>query len=521
MATLKTFSQASGLTLNLEKSSFFLLGPLHRNPPGFIRNYRITVSNGPITYLGIAFSHHDDFFYLNYAPELSRIKNLLNVWSIRDLTPIGKIVLIKTFAMSQLVYLLTVLPNPPINYFNELNTIFHNLILSKKPDKIKRTVLANQRDKDGLNMINIELFAKCLKCKWVKMLLDDRPSFWKLLFCHELREYGGKLLFDCNISKIDINVNNLFIRDVCNAWADSNFRPPVSDYSNQSILNNSYIKIDKNIVFSEILNKKNAHYIRNFFDENGSLLSYISFTTKFNITCNFPFTLYFGIIKAIPSSWKTNVTHVEKVNENIIRLICFTTSPRPNKLLYNYFRNGFVQRPTAIPKWEQICGRPVNWNRVFLLPFQAVRDTKIQYFQFRYIHRLVATNSFLYKIKQRESPLCTFCNTANESLAHLFWLCNITNSFWHGLFFRCLRQNVDLNEEVINFGYLDETKHPINFLLLHAKHFIYKCKLQNRLPIVSNFIHRFKFLLKVECFILKKNNRDVQALQLHETFWLG
>lgn len=43
LATLKMFSHASGLNLNLEKSFVFLLGSLHRNPPGSIRNSRITV----------------------------------------------------------------------------------------------------------------------------------------------------------------------------------------------------------------------------------------------------------------------------------------------------------------------------------------------------------------------------------------------------------------------------------------------------------------------------------------------
>ena len=148
MAVLNKFSQASGLNLNLDKSSLFLLGPLYRNPPGFIRNYRLCVSDGPITYLGVSFTHHhDDFFELNYAPKLSRIKNLLNLWSSRDLTPIGKILIIKTFAISQLVYLLTVLPNPPISFFKELDTLFHKFIWSKKPDKIKRSVLANHHGK--------------------------------------------------------------------------------------------------------------------------------------------------------------------------------------------------------------------------------------------------------------------------------------------------------------------------------------------------------------------------------------
>ena len=245
------------------------------------------------------------------------------------------------------------------------------------------------------------------------------------------------------------------------------------------------------------------------------------FVEKFNVTENFPFTLYYGIVKAIPSSWKTNVSYVENPNDNVTRLISFTTSSRPNKVLYNYFIKDYVQRPTAVIKWEQLSDSYCNWTDIFRLPFLAVRDAKVQYFQFRFIHRLVATNSFLYKIKLKDSPICTFCKVENETLAHLFWSCEIIRSFWHELFMRCTRHSFDLSLEFINFGLTNEVKHPVNFLLLHAKHFIFNCKLNDNLPRVSIFINKFKFLVEVECFILRKNNHDVRALQFQETFLRG
>ncbi|KAJ8017443.1 LINE-1 retrotransposable element ORF2 protein [Holothuria leucospilota] len=79
------------------------------------------ISDEPVNYLGISFTHHQrDFFKLNYVPKLSRIKSIINLWSSRDLTPSGKIVLIKTFLISQLVYLFSVLPNPTIQFFKDV-----------------------------------------------------------------------------------------------------------------------------------------------------------------------------------------------------------------------------------------------------------------------------------------------------------------------------------------------------------------------------------------------------------------
>ena len=51
-------------------------------------------------------------------------------------------------------------------------------------------------------------------------------------------------------------------------------------------------------------------------------------------------------------------------------------------------------------------------------------------FQFKLLHRGLATNSLLKKIGVKESDLCTFCKTETESLIHLFWSCGVTFIFW-------------------------------------------------------------------------------------------
>ena len=86
---LNNFTNISGLKVNFTKSFLFPLGPFVSNQPNHQKNFVYPFCTGPITYLGISFTfHHDDFFRLNYVPKLSRIKNLLQTWGTRDLTPI-------------------------------------------------------------------------------------------------------------------------------------------------------------------------------------------------------------------------------------------------------------------------------------------------------------------------------------------------------------------------------------------------------------------------------------------------
>ena len=55
------------------------------------------------------------------------MKKILNLWSYRDLTYIGKVTVIKTLALPILVQRLTVLPNPPYSVLNDIEEIFDKL----------------------------------------------------------------------------------------------------------------------------------------------------------------------------------------------------------------------------------------------------------------------------------------------------------------------------------------------------------------------------------------------------------
>ena len=103
--------------------------------------------------------------------------------------------------------------------------------------EIKRNVLIHDKCNGGLNMIDVRSFATSLKCKWVKLYLDENEGLWKFLFDEGLKKYGKRFLFECNFYKNDISISNSFIRDVCYAWSDFNYRlPDRYSYGNEFVL---------------------------------------------------------------------------------------------------------------------------------------------------------------------------------------------------------------------------------------------------------------------------------------------
>lgn len=103
------------------------------------------------------FNHNgNDLFRLNYLQTLSRLKNSLNLWSVRDLTPYGKNIIVKSFALSQPVFLYQVLPDPPDYFISEVQTCIFDFIWSRKSDKIKRNTMYNFIENGGLKVTHVK-----------------------------------------------------------------------------------------------------------------------------------------------------------------------------------------------------------------------------------------------------------------------------------------------------------------------------------------------------------------------------
>ena len=72
----------------------------------------------------------------------------------------------------------------------------------------------------------------------------------------------------------------------------------------------------------------------------------------------------------------------------------------------------------------------VNWENTYQLPFLFTTETKLRVFQFKFLHRRIATNDFLLKIGKKETDSCSFCAGSPETR---FWDCRSTQTFWNNV----------------------------------------------------------------------------------------
>ena len=73
----------------------------------------------------------------------------------------------------------------------------------------------------------------------------------------------------------------------------------------------------------------------------------------------------------------------------------------------------------------------IDWRSSYGLAFLCTRESKLRTFQFKFLHRRIATNSYLFKIGISSDNHCSFCKEHNETILHLFWECTFVQAFWN------------------------------------------------------------------------------------------
>ena len=162
-------------------------------------------------------------------------------------------------------------------------------------------------------------------------------------------------------------------------------------------------------------------------------------------------------------------------------------------------------------KWENILNIHRNtkwWQNHHIIPFDITKDTKLQWIQFRIIHRIIATNSFLKKIGYRETNLCTFCSVEEETTLHLFCECNYISSLWddfNSWLSEKFLEEISLQKQDIILGN-DRFIDIVNLLIILMKSFIYQNRMNNKIPRFINFIEYVKMYQKTEKYIFTNSN---------------
>ena len=510
------FGSMSGLKVNSDKTESLWIGSSKNSNSILFSNKQITWAKGKVNALGVWFSTlEENAFYINFSEKIERIKSIVNSWSARRLILLGKITIIKSLAVSQIVHVLSALPTHQ-GALKEINTLLYDFLWNGKGDKIKRTEMINDYDKGGLKMIDIHSFNKSLKMKWVQGYLNNvNHGKWKLFLDFHLQKYGGKVVFLSNLKPQDVpqlNLRDPFLREILEHWTTLNYTETNLDFNSMGIWHNSLIRIENRPFFYTSWLKAGVKEVRDLLNQDQTFLSYNAFVAKYNIKTNY--LEYFKVIAALQQFKKVCLPALD--NPSTDGTVSLLSHSNINKESYKRL----VQNKASIPlqiqeKWlseKDIGGNStVNWQNAYYLPFLCTRETKLRVFQFKFLHRRMATNDFLCKIGIKQVDSCSFCEETTETLVHLFWNCKYTQAFWKKLLEWMSQNIVNLKDSAFSpflcLGLVENVSNVLlHHLLLIARHYIYTCKLKNSIPKLQVYLQLLLTSMKIEKKIALDNS---------------
>ena len=385
---LHAFQKCSGLEINTTKTEGMWLGA-NRNKK--TKHFDIAWPSEPVFALGIHFTYRDEVSHQkNFEQKLTSVKNLLNIWYPRNLSLYGRITILKTLALSKLVYNTSML-SFPYSFVKTVNQTIKSFIWGKTA-KIKHTAKIGPKEKGGLNMPDFDIVNNSLKVTWIKRLSDSpHDANWSYIPLAYLNNVGGRFLFECNyeLKSLKVNIPLDFYKEALEAWQKLTVSTPESKEQilEEIIWNNRFITIDGSSVYYKQWHEAGVTKIRDIF-KGDSFLTFNDFASTFQIKTNF--LKYYGLCHAIPKKWINQLKGKSELTTNSLNnIIKLSLNKISCKAASQMFVKMKFEKPTAEKRMKQANFDEETIRLTYSIPFEVTKDIRLTILQFKIIHHIL------------------------------------------------------------------------------------------------------------------------------------
>ena len=376
------------------------------------------------------------------------------------MTPIGKICVIKTLALSRLNHIFLSIPAPTKKVLQELEKIFFKFIWDGKPDKIKRTTLVKPYHNGGLNMINLTSYICALKTTWIHRVYNNMNAPWVNVGFSQMFSLEKIFSFGSEYAKlIAMKSKNKFWAEVLNSWSSVLESMPIANTTDalcEPLWHNP--KISKTQMIFSHWYQKGIQIPADLMYGNGKFISQQVLEKVYGLKTNFlEYHRAVTCVKLYLGKLNLSCDHNEKPNFARIDQLLLK-SKKGSRDFYQILRNRDCndQKP-LYSYWEQTIGIEINsdaWKKIYRTCFKTIRDNDIIWLQYRLLHRILGTKDYLFKIKLTTDRSCSFCKNSFETVYHLFTGCSQVKLFWENIkefFYSKLGLQISIDETNIIF----------------------------------------------------------------------
>lgn len=504
LAAVRTFGDFSGLKLNIEKTEGMWLGSLRNSRE---KPLGIVWSEKSLRVLGVYVSYDEtESNKLNFDNKVCKAKQLLNLWSSRNLTLHGRIQIVKTFIISQFNFVCSVLPTPDY-IIKQINSLIFTFIWKGKKERIKRSILITDIKQGGLHTPDMETITKTCMLKWIKRLVSSTATPpWKQMLEIYLDRYKVKLdlLLYSNYSLKTLGIKKgdlpLFYYALLYLWSDVG---NVTAGSKDKLLwyNKDILIEGKAVLYRDFL-QVGIWYVADLYDDIGQKIPFAVWKSRGVKSVDILKWMSLIVATQTLSKVSDNGDEVSNLSLDLnVPLISMNSKAMYHTLLVRKTGNALYVPRVA----KYIEDQPISWSEVYVRGNSIPIDTKTREFQYKFIQDVLANNYWLHKWGIKESAQCIYCKDGTENLQHMFWMCPITKRFWH--FFEEFYANkighIELSIENVFLGVSD---HRMYRLILAAKRYVYIKRIHEEdLPFMG-YISTIKNQKSIEFQIAKENN---------------
>ena len=431
---LDKFGKVAGTVLNNSKCEGLWLGKDKQQQNG-CKIFGLKWPN-QIKCLGIYMGHNKELNNIrNWVEKINDVESLLMRWKKRDLTLFGKVLIIKSFAISKLILAASLLPIPE-NCVKEINKILFNFLWGSK-DKVKRIKVIKKVKDGGLGMIDVQSLFDSLKSGWVKRIMCANPnkSGWAQLpryFLQKFFECDFKLNmnFDESIIFNELKKTHPFYKEVLLCYnkvyvtTEEEFK---NDIYNQPLWGNKFINVKvrtKNkVLFLQNWIRSGINYVNDLRFVDGCLDENFLFqkvTAKNNIL------IEIMMMKNVLLPYKTLLLDIGNVNKKT-----YTIPYENTKEMYNRLTDVKVESVINMSNYLQpYCNsESIEEKCVFQSKLINQNENKLKEFNYKLINGILPCNVNLMRWRKLNTGKCDVCDES-QTIEHLLFDCKYVKGHW-------------------------------------------------------------------------------------------
>ena len=361
---IETFGSFSGLLMNKNKTGGIWVGKLKHSKD---KIEGIKWYEKPIKTLGVYFGNNkEECEKLNWENKIDKMNTLFFSWRKRNLTILGKIMIIKALVIPIFTFVASACVVPD-KYRKEIESKCFKFIWDGKPDKVKRNTMIGNFEMGGLNMIDIGSYFASLRASWVSRFVSGEMDNWKLIPYKYFRQFGKNwLIFSMNIEykkmKDYLRYIPDFYKEILQTWikmggGQTKTLSHFAEIRKQLIWGNKFIMFkNKSLMFDNWINS-DLIYINDILNENGEISQNLILDKL--IYKNNWISEFISLKKAIPNEWyhtlqaQNSIKSVVNFQKDklIVNGKCIDPSQLSNKYLYNEYINVKFLKPIGINTW--------------------------------------------------------------------------------------------------------------------------------------------------------------------------